>query len=426
MKRILSCIIGALYMLSIGAYAFEMTEGEYTDVTSVMTQDSVLDLEVFTDEPEEECYIVLQQPDETSMALLEDVYDFVWRQKHRPVRYYDEETQKKIQALVPEVDIDILHLTEFMGQEMYGIPKEDEDVVVERLLDVEYYPGQLVVVVLGYLEENEEGVEEYRWFPYRAEVPEMGLIRYTIPKEDYDLFVGQPQIIYHVLTDRIGARGDVLENSEIVTERIERPSKTADDIVRIRRWYTSTGEVIEDDFRIFLVDKTKKMNEEIERIGKFLEEENPVINWFPEYIVDEAQLLLGPAVDREKLLAYDIVAVMSENYKDTYGDVATENTFASVYDPEHRMVVMLGFPLDEDELPDLPPEELEKVTHFEWYCLRTEALEVEDVVEIVFKQLIIPRMEEEPALLIVLSEPLHEPSASQLAEMAEDEEDEKE
>ena len=73
MKRILCCIIAALYMFGFGAYAFEMTDGEYTDVTSVMTQDSVLDLEVFTDEPEEECYIVLQQPDVTSMALLEDV-----------------------------------------------------------------------------------------------------------------------------------------------------------------------------------------------------------------------------------------------------------------------------------------------------------------------------------------------------------------
>lgn len=424
MKRVICCIIAVLYMLSLGAYAFDMTEGDYTDVTSVMTQDSVLDMEIITNEPEEECYITLQQPDETSMALLEDIYDFVWREKHRPVRYYDEETQEKIQALVPGVDIDILHLTEFMGQEMFGLPTEE--VVVERLLDVEYYPGQLVVVVLGYLEENEEGIEEYRWFPYRAEVPEMGLIKYTIPKEDYDLFVGQPQIIYHVLTDRIGARGDVLTKSEIIVEPRQTPSKSAGDLVRIRRWYTSTGEVIEDDFRIYLVEKTREMNEEIERIARFLEDEeeqNVIIDWFPEYIANEAQLLVGPIVDTEKMLAYDIVAVMSENYKDTYGDVATENTFASAYSPEHRTVAMLGFPLDEDELPDLPPEELEKVTHFEWYCLRAEALGDIDAIEIVFKQLIIPRMEEEPALMIVLSEPLHEPSASQLAE-AEEENDE--
>lgn len=415
MKRLVCFLIAVLYIMTYCAAAQEMRDGEYTDVTSVMTQDSVLSIEMFTNEPEEELSFVLQQPDVTSMALLEDVYDFVWRQGNRPVRYYDEETQKKIQALIPGVDIDILHLTEFMGQEMYGVPTEE--VVMERLLDVEYYPGQLVIVVLGYIEEN----GEYRWFPYKAEVPELGMIRYTIPKEDYDLLSGRPQVIYHVLTDRIGARGDVISGQEIVTEAVGTPSKGAQDIVSIRRWYTSSGEVIEDPFSIFLVDKTRKMNEEIVRISRFLEEENPLINWFPENNINEAQLLLGPDVDREKLIGYDIVAVMARDYNDTYGDVATENLFASAYSPDHRMVVMLGFPLEDDELPDLPPEELEKVTHFEWYCLRAEA--IEDIVEIVFKQLIIPEMEIQPAMLIVLSEPLDEPADNTVQETEEETEE---
>jgi len=419
MKLRICCLLALALMLAMSASASLMVDEEYTDVTSVMTQDAVLELEWFSEEPEEELSINLQQPDKQSMQLLEDIYDFVWREGNRPVRYYDEETQQKIQALVPGVDIDALYLTEFMAQDMHGVPREDEDVVVERLLDVEYQPGQLVVVVLGYEDPvDEDGVGEYRWFPYRGHVPELGLIRYTIPKEDYDILTQQEQVIYHVLTIRVGARGDVLVHYEASMDRNEVPSKRAENLITINKWYSSTGAVIEDNFSIFVVDKTKEMNREIERIGRYLAEElpdgehNKIINWFPPELVNQAQLLIGEEVDRETLIGYDIVAVMSKEYKDTYGDVSTESNFAPAYSSEKKMVSMLGFPLEEDELPDLPPEELEKVTHFEWYCLRTEAhdtSEVSDMVEILYKQLVIPWMEEEPALLIVLSEPLEEP-----------------
>lgn len=411
MKQKICALVAILCMLFCTASADKMYNEEYTDVTSVMTQDSVVSLELFTEEPVQEPSITLQQPDEKSMALLEDIYDFVWRRENRPVRYYDEETQQKIQDLVPGMDIDALHLTEFMAQEMYG--ELTHAVVVERLLDVDYQPGQLVIVVLGY--EQEDGT--YRWFPYRGEVPELGMIRYTIPVEDYMELVGQPQVIYHVLTNRVGARGEVLKYSASKSVRIETPSKGYRDISYVHHWYSTNGETIEDNFRIYLVEKTREMEREIDRIGAYLAEElpggetNKIINWFPEERVSEAQLLLGD-VDRETLIGYDIVAVMSEDYKDTYGDVATENRFTAAYSPERRMVAMLGFPLEAEELPDLPPEELEKITHFEWYCLRTEAIEnieKEDIVEIVFKQLVIPDMETEPALLVVLSEPLVEP-----------------
>ncbi len=402
MKLRICCMAVLMLMLALSASAEQMINEEYTDVTSVMTQDAVVSIELISEDPEEELSLNLQQPDEKSMSLLEKIYDFVWREGNRPVRYYDEETQKKIQELVPEVDIDALYLTEFMAQDMHGVPRGD--VVIERLLDVDYQPGQLVVVVLGYEQEN----GEYRWFPYRAEVPEVGMIRYTVPKADYDELTPQPQVIYHVLTIRVGERGGVLSGYS-VDEPVTAPSKTVDDVTTIRRWYSSTGEVIEDTFSIFVVEKTEGMHEEIRRIGEYLSEELPggefnrVINWFPEEIASQAQLLIQEA-DAQELIAYDITAVMSRDYKDTYGDVATDSTFASAYTPDRRMAVMLGFELEEDELPDLPPEELDKVTHFEWFCLRAEAKDL-DLVEIVFKQLVIPDMETEPALLIVLSEP---------------------
>lgn len=384
MKRTIYCLILIFCMIFSQAFSESMLEGEYTDVPSVMTQDALVSIEA-----DQECIITVLEPDAQTMALLEDIYDFVWRENNRPVRYYDEETQQKIQELVPEIDIDILHMTEFMRQEMSGMP--EEPVFVQRQLDVDYQPGQLVVVVLGYEEEN----GEYRWFPYRAEVPSIGMITYTIPVEDYELLVGE-NVVYHVLTDRIGARGEVFVRQEVITEPVYTPSKGARDIIRIRRWYSESGEPIEDTFSIFLVDKTDPMIVETQRIGEFIMEENPAIDWFPEEIENQAQLLVGTDADVHDMLIYDIVAVMAKDYHDTYGDVATENLFASAYSPEREMFAILGFPI----------EDAEERPYFEWYCLRAES--IDEIVELVFKQLVIPRMETEPAMLIIFSEPIEE------------------
>lgn len=386
MKRILCCLIAVICLIPAVSTAASLNSNTYTDVPSVMTQDSVISVEA-----DQECIITLMQPDIQAMTLLEKIYTFVWREKNRPVRYYDEETQRKIQELVPGVDIDSLHMTEFMAQEMQGSPLET--VTVQRLLDVDYQPGQLVVVVLGIKQED----GEYRWFPYRAEVPSLGMITYHIPADEYACFPGQ-QVIYHVLTTRVGQRGNVLVQEEEISEITVVPSKQAGDINRINRWYSTSGAAIEDTFRIFLVERTNLMEAEIRRIGEFLAEEKPAVEWFPAERQQEAALLLAQDVDAASLMIYDIVAVMAEDYEDTYGDVACEQTFPSAYDPQKSMVSFLGFPIRDAKEPP----------YMEWYCLRAEPNE--DFTEIVYKQLVIPQMEEEPAMLVVLSEPLEEPA----------------
>ncbi len=423
MKKIICCLMAVLCMLTGSVFADQIITEEYTNVPSVMTQDAVIEFEVECIDgahlPEEHfnCKLTVLEPNRKAMDLLEKVYTFVWREGNPPVRYYDEETQKKIQALVPEIDIDILHMTEFMALELEGTA--EETVGFRSVLDVDYHPGQLVVAVLGVEEEN----GEYRWFPYRARVEELGHIDFDVPQEDYNEIVEQQnlvgkQVIYHVLTDRVGARGEILEYKEIITEPVVTPSKSARDVVRIHRWYSKSGEVIDDLFKIFLVDKTEMMECEIAHIGEFIAEGHAPIEWFPEDIQNQAELLLKVDTDPAELMIYDIVAIMAEDYKDTYGDVATEQIFASAYEPGRSMVVMLGFPkkspeqdavmlncpkTTEERMALLPTDEL---SHMEWYCLRAEA--IEDAVEIVFKQLVIPQMEQEPAMLIVFSEPIEE------------------
>ena len=379
-QRIFCLFLFAFFAFSFGCLA-EVLNGEYTDVPSVMTQDSVVYANA-----DQDCEITLLAPYSEAVHLLQDIYDFVWHNDNRPVRYYDVDTQNKLQALFPEIDIDLFHMTEFMAQEMKGNPTEE--VSIERLLDVDYQPGQLTAVVLGYKMDN----GEYRWFPYRADVKSLGLVTYKVPQAEYLELVGK-KIIYHVLTIRVGPRGGILINEEIYKEHVVTPSKGAQDIIRVRRWYTVVGDVIDDKFSIFLVEKTQPMQDEIARIASHLEKKNPAVSYFPEAIQDEAALMLD-GVNTSDLLIYDIVALRAKDYKDTYGDVVTENLFASAYSPDSRMVAFLGFPV----------ENASEQPFFTWYCLRAES--IEDAVEIAFKQLVIPEMEIQAAMLVVLSEPI--------------------
>ncbi len=369
--------------LCVGGAAQEIAS-TYANVPSVMTEDSVVSIDA--GEPRE---IATLPPDEPSMALLQQAFDFIWKGKNPPVRFYDEETQRAIQALIPQTDIDILHMTEFMALEMRGAAHEPVDV--EMLLDVDYQPGQLVVAVLGV--QVADGT--YEWLPYLCDVAEVGLITFRMPAEDYESMKDQ-RVIFTVLTDRLGQRGGVLHTEEI-KERVVFPSKEAKDITIIRRWYSRGGEPIEDPFAIKIVDSTDEMRQETERIRAYLATENSTLmGWFPSEIQEEVRLLLPAGADMSTLTAYDILAVQAENYKDTYGDVAAMLEFATTYSDNHGVVVLAGFPIaGATEAPFM-----------EWHCLRAEP--VEDDVESHFKQLILPRMEEEPAMLIVISEPLHE------------------
>ena len=388
MKRFFALVLLVLVM-GTSALAESIVSQEYTDAPTVMTQDSVVEL--FTDE--EECLMETLQPDELSVALLNNVYQFVYIEKNRPARYYDEETQKRIAELAG-CDIDILHMTEAMRLLLTGEPEEDViEVTATMRLDVDYRVDQLVVVVLGIPQED----GEYIWYPYRGRVETLGEIKWDMPTEDWKELAGQP-ISFHVLTDRIGPRGERIWHEEQYKDHYDIFSKDSGDVNVTRRWYSESGEVIEDNFRLWLVDLTGEMQDEVLRIGEHVAEGKSVIEYFPEERMNEARLMLPVDVAPSELLTYDIVALRAEEYKDTYGDVNAEIVFATVYDYEKAMVVFAGFPVkDAQEQP-----------YFEWFVFRAKALPDGEAVDIGFKQLNLPRMEEEPIMLVVISENLEE------------------
>ena len=172
MKHIFAWLLMAALLLG-AASADSLVDNDYTDVPTVMTQDSVA--EIFAGE---DCEVDALQPDAESMTLLHSVYRFVWEEKNRPARYYDEPTQQKIAELTG-ADIDHLHMTEAMRLQLTGEP--EKTVTVTMRLNVEYHVGQLIVVVLG-VPQDEGG---YVWYPYLGRVETLGEIKWDIPAADW-------------------------------------------------------------------------------------------------------------------------------------------------------------------------------------------------------------------------------------------------
>lgn len=409
MRRLL-LVLTALMLLATATVvsATGITDSEYTDVPTVLTQDSVISIKA-----SEGKAVEVLRPNIESFALLNDIYRFVYENNNRPARYYDLPTQAKIAELCGGINIDILHMTEAMRLQLADVQEKpvdsteetaaaeeaisiekDEPAVVDMELDVEYYPGQLVVVVLGIPGKN----LNYTWYPYRAEVPETGLIRWKIPVEEWKELVKQ-DISFHVLTVRSGPGGDMLSGTEDPDKVF---SKDAEDVYVTHRWYSESGEVIEDDFRLFMTGLSMAQELEVYRIGSHIVESGRILDYFPEERKAEALLMLPDDIDENDLVAYDIIALMDENYKDTYGDVSVEIQFGTTYDTEKAMIVLAGFEIkDAREQP-----------YMDWYVLRTEAIEttpdqnLTDMVRIGLKQLNLPRMEEEPMMLVVISQNL--------------------
>jgi hypothetical protein len=251
-----------------------------------------------------------------------------------------------------------------------------------------------------------QGDGTYVWYPYRGRVETLGEIKWDTPVADWMELCRQP-VSFHVLTDRIGPRGGRLWGKEEWREKTPPSfSKDSGDVIKTRYWYSEWGEKIEDNFRVWLVELTREMQDEVVRIGEHLQQGGLILDYFPAERKAEALLMLRDGVDETTLVPYDIVAMMDENYKDTYGDVNVEVVFGTTYDHEKSVVILAGFPIkDAQEAPWV-----------EWYVLRTKVLVDEEgqerlddhALEIGLKQLNLPRMEEEPLMLIVISEMLEQ------------------
>ena len=384
MKRFLGILLTLAICLTGTALA-----AERTDAPGTPTQDVVLELRANWLDADSTAYdLYVMDADQLTMDTVTDIYTFVHDEDKRPVRYFPEETQRQIEEMLAGiVDPDALYMTEFMR--LHAAEAEPQaDLLAKMLLDVDYQPGQLVLVVLGDTSDPENLV----WTPVEAQVTALGQVEFTVPQALMQELQGE-DVLLSLLTVRGGGSGSASGDEDAQPE--QHPSKTAEDTTQVVNLESEDGADLAEDFRIVVVDESDVIRDELERIGRHVQE-NPVCTWLPEASQSEIQLLLKDDLSRDELLVYDYLPLITENYVDTYGDVVTSFTFATPYEEGQQVVAVMGLPRTDAVGAD--------ETLMNWAVQRAQ-VNANGEVEIVFDQLALIGMGEETGLLLVLCEP---------------------
>lgn len=388
-KRILGIGL-ALMLLTVSASAAVLT-----DAPGTPTQDRAVALDARWEDEARTAYDLRELPaDHLTVNQAVDVYDFVYEQGNRPVRWYPEDTQKAIEAII-SVDPDALYMTEFMRLHAAEIVPP-ADLEATMTLTIDYQPGQLTVVVLGDTSDPANLV----WTPVESRVIANGQVEFNVPQALMAQLQGE-DLLFSLLTVRQGARGTVEVETTEVPENL--PSKQAGDTTRVVKTVTRDGQALPDDFKIAIVPETELIRREITMLGQFVtEQEQPALNWLPEEDQNRVRYLLG--VDGEALIVSDYVPLITEDFRPTDGDAVGTLSFATPYSESQTIVTALGIP---DKNADNADEIQNGKTQMKW-SVQPAIVREGGVVDVVFDQLALIDMGTETGLLLMLSEPAAE------------------
>ena len=384
MKRILGIALALALLLTGSALAVE-----FTDVHGTPTQDVVASLTAaWRDEAKTAYDLQVLPSDQLTMDQVTDAYTFVYEENHRPVRWYPEETQRAIEAMIGSTDPDTLHMTEFMRLHAAQIdPPADLDVVME--LKVNYQPGQLTVAVLG----DATNPQEIVWTPVESHVTAVGRLELVITQDLMRELQGK-DVLFALLTVRTS---DGRTTVPATTEEPETvPSKQAGDNTRILRTTDEDGNVLPDPFELAIAPETDIIKQELTRLNEHIKTKNlPALEWLPEESQSEIRFLLGDQADKLQILDY--VPLITRSYRHTDGDAIADFSFATPYKEGQTVVTALGLPKT-DALAD-------DGTLMDWAVHRA-VVRADGTVDIVFDQLALIGMDTETGLLLVYGEPL--------------------
>ena len=388
-KRILG--LGLALMLLTGSASAAVL----TDAPGTPTQDRAVALDARWEDEARTAYDLRELPaDHLTVNQAVDVYDFVYEQGNRPVRWYPEDTQKAIEAII-SVDPDALYMTEFMRLHAAEIVPP-ADLEATMTLTIDYQPGQLTVVVLGDTSDPANLV----WTPVESRVIANGQVEFNVPQALMAQLQGE-DLLFSLLTVRQGARGTVEVETTEVPENL--PSKQAGDTTRVVKTVTRNGQALPDDFKIAIVPETELIRREITMLGQFVtEQEQPALNWLPEEDQNRVRYLLG--VDGEALIVSDYVPLITEDFRPTDGDAVGTLSFATPYSESQTIVTALGIP---DKNADNADEIQNGKTQMKW-SVQPAIVREGGVVDVVFDQLALIDMGTETGLLLMLSEPAAE------------------
>lgn len=383
MKRVLGMAL-ALTMLAASASA-----AVFTDAPGTPTQDRAVSLTAVWQDEQQTVYDLKDMPaDQLTMNTATDVYDFVYEQGNRPVRWYPEDTQKAIEAMV-SVNPDVLYMTEFMR--LHAAEAEaTSELDATMTLKIDYQPGQLTVVVLGDTSDPENIV----WTPVESQVTETGVVTFQIPAELMNQLQGE-DLLFSLLTVRQGSRG----TTTVVTTEVPDvlPSKQAEDTTRIVETVTENGTAKPDDFELEIVPETSLIQRELELLGQYVtEQQQPALSWLPEEDQNRVRYLLG--TDGNDLIVSDYVSLITRDFRPTDGDAVGSLSFATPYQEGQTIVTALGLPKESSSTSDSSKSQMD-------WIVQPATVRANGVVDVVFDQLALIDMDTETGLLLMLSVP---------------------
>ncbi len=386
-KRILGILL-AIMLLTGSAFAAVLT-----DAPGTPTQDRAVFLKAeWLDDARTQYELERLPADQLTMDTVTDIYDFVYEQGNRPVRWYPEKTQREIEAMV-SVDPDALYMTEFMRLHAEDTePQADLSAVMQ--LQIDYQVGQLTVVVLGDTTDPENVV----WTPVESHVTAVGVVEFEVPQSLMEQLYGE-DLLFSLLTIRQGPT----KHTEVVPTEVPeiRPSKTAEDNTRIIETITDDGTARPDDFELVIVSETDIIKREISLLQQYVTEQNqPALSWLPEEDQNRVRYLLGANTD--DLIVTDYVPLITRDYRATDGDAVGSIAFATPYEAGQTIVTALGIPKADADAAALNDE-----TQMDW-SVQPAVVREGGWVDIVFDQLALIDMEKDTGLLLMLSVPAAE------------------
>lgn len=402
MKKWFSILLSAVLCLALfaPAMAAQVRSDAYSDAPATPTQENVLriEAEIFAPEQEPQPYaLATMLPTQLTVDTVSEIFDFVEVNLNPPARYFPQEVQEEIREIISG-DPDILYMPEFMSL-LPEIAPEQAYVQVDMHFDIDYEPGRLVVVVLGW--QTEEGI---CWKALDAQVAKKSLIRYDIPADVLANIAGK-ETLFALLSVRPGS-GWQTENTMIEEGSSEEEevtpyfvfSKSFEDVTRVEDSYiiadgeSDGGREGGEDCQIIIVKESEPIRKELELLQTWLaDESHALMAYFDEEIVRQCALLLPKDVDANSLIAYELTNVQVVGYDEPYGDVAARFTFITPFTPEQSMVSLLGMPEEGKDTLVFTP-------------LHTQY--VDDLIEITFSSTVLPAMMQDAGLLLVISTPL--------------------
>lgn len=386
MKRVLGMTL-VLTMLAASASA-----AVFTDAPGTPTQDRAVSLTAVWQDEHQTAYDLKDMPaDQLTMNTATDVYDFVYEQGNRPVRWYPEETQKEIEAMV-SVNPDVLYMTEFMRLHAAEAEATNE-LDATMTLKIDYQPGQLTVVVLGDTSDPENIV----WTPVESQVTKTGVVTFQIPAELMNQLQGE-DLLFSLLTVRQGSRS----TTTVVTTEVPSvlPSKQAEDTTRIVETTGEDGAAKPHDFELEIVPETDLIQRELTLLGQYVtEQQKPALSWLPEEDQNRVRYLLG--TDGNDLIVSDYVPLITKDFRPTDGDAVGSLSFATPYQEGQTIVTALGLPKEDGSTDDNSESQMD-------WIVQPATVRANGVVDVVFDQLALIDMDTETGLLLMLSVPTAE------------------